>query len=222
MEGTAVSGEQHQSHGVVASTAVVEAPAAPPPAALVVPGRVSALTRAQAATSQLGPQLQYQLARLGPFGQSGLAALLAAAVFAASTLIPARDALHVLSANLAHAQHPAITASATQAAPRLIESLPTRGQIPAVVGTIYTQAKQTGVALDSGHYVYSPAKAGGMASYNLDFPVKASYPDIRDFINHTLTAVPAAALDKLHVERKAVGDPLVNADIGFTVFVRGE
>jgi len=34
--------------------------------------------------------------------------------------------------------------------------------------------------------------------------------------------VPAAALAKLHVERKTVGDQIVNADIGFVVFVRSE
>ncbi len=56
----------------------------------------------------------------------------------------------------------------------------------------------------------------------MDFPVKASYPDIRKFINQTLTAVPAAALAKLHVERKTVGDQIVSADIGFVVFVRSE
>jgi hypothetical protein len=78
------------------------------------------------------------------------------------------------------------------------------------------------VPLDTGHYVYSPAKAGAIARYDLEFPVKASYPDIRVFINRTLTAVPAAALGKLHVERKAVGDQVVSADIGFVVFVRSE
>jgi len=107
-------------------------------------------------------------------------------------------------------------------APRLVESLPTRNQIPAVIGLIYAQAKEAGVPLDTGHYVFSPPKASTLARYDVDFPVKASYPDIRKFINHTLTAVPAAALAKLHVERKTVGDPIVNADIGFVVFVRSE
>jgi hypothetical protein len=91
-----------------------------------------------------------------------------------------------------------------------------------VIGQIFIQAKEAGVPLDTGHYVYSPAKAGAIARYDLEFPVKASYPDIRGFINRTLTAVPAAALGKLHVERKAVGDQVVNADIGFVVFVRSE
>jgi hypothetical protein len=136
--------------------------------------------------------------------------------------MPARHALQALSADLVRAQHPSAAALADQAAPRLVASLPTRAQIPAVIGQIFIQAKEAGVSLDTGHYVFSPAKAGAIARYDLEFPVKASYPDIRGFINRTLSAVPAAALAKLHVERKAVGDPVVNANIGFVVFVRGE
>src|SRR5207302_1393893 len=92
---------------------------------------------------------------------------------------------------------PAAPVLAGAGAPRLVESLPTRNQIPAVIGLIYAQAKEAGVPLDTGHYVFSPPKASALARYDLDFPVKASYPDIRKFINHTLTAVPAAALAKL-------------------------
>lgn len=233
MEGGAVSLEERrpEAAGRAAAGAVVEAPAAPPvlagasaprSAVAALQVRISALARAQAGATQLGPQLQYQIARLGPAGQVGLAGLVAALVFAASALLPARHALDALSANISRAQHPSAAFTADQAAPRLVESLPTRNQIPAVIGLIYGKAKEAGVTLDTGHYVYSPPKAGALARYDLDFPVKASYPDIRNFINHTLTAVPAATLAKLHVERKTVGDPVVNADIGFAVFVRSE
>jgi len=229
-----VSDEQRQLDAQVpatvdtpAATASVAVPvlAAAPAARRAVaalPGRSAALVQAQAAASQLVPQLQYQITRLGPAGQVGLAALVAALVVAASTLMPARHALQALSADLVRAQHPSAAALADQAAPHLVASLPTRAQIPAVIGQIFIQAKEAGVSLDTGHYVYSPAKAGAMARYDLEFPVKASYPDIRGFINRTLSAVPAAALAKLHVERKAVGDPVVNANIGFVVFVRSE
>lgn len=232
MEGSAVSLEERQPEAAAraAAGAVVEARAAPvlagasaPRSAVAaLPKRISALARAQAGATQLGPQLQYQIMRLGPAGQVGLAGLVAALVFAASALLPARHALDALSANIARAQHPSAAFTADQAAPRLVESLPTRNQIPAVIGLIYAKAKEAGVTLDTGHYVYSPPKAGALARYDLDFPVKAGYPDIRNFINHTLTAVPSAALAKLHVERKTVGDPVVNADIGFAVFVRSE
>jgi len=89
-----------------------------------------------------------------------------------------------------------------------------------VIGLIFTQAKQAGVALETGHYVYVAPKGGALAHYELEFPVKAGYPDIRGFIDHTLSAVPAAALGKLRFERKAVGDAVVGADIVFVVFVR--
>lgn len=227
-----MSVEQHQPETAVATVAVVEAPpaasAVPAPSAprspllAGLPGRLTALSRAQAAATQLMPRMQYQVTRLGPAGQAGLAALVAVLVFAATTLLPARHALDALGADVARAQHPSAAQSGDQAVPRLVESLPTRAQIPAVIGLMYTQAKDSNVSLDKGHYAYSQAKAGALARYEVEFPVRASYPDIRSFINKTLTAVPAAALAKLHVERKTVGDQTVNADIAFVVFVRSE
>jgi hypothetical protein len=233
MEGSTLSVEQHESEAAATAVAVVEAPAAavaaPPPAPsalrgplAALPKQLAALDRAQAAATQLVPRLQYQVMRLGPAGQAGLAVIVAAVVFAATTLLPARHALDVLGADIARAQHPAIAPGGDQAVPQLVESLPTRSQMPTVIGLMYTQAKASNVSLDVGHYSYSQAKAGSLARYQVEFPVKAGYPDIRNFINKTLTAVPAAALAKLHVERKTVGDQTVNADIAFVVFVRSE
>jgi hypothetical protein len=229
MEGSAVSAEAHEPGAAAAASAVVTI-APVPTAAVAAPATVpaaasaghSALVRAQAAVTELAPRLQYQLTRVGPAGQAGLGALVAAVIFAVSTLVPARHVLDSLSADLARVQHPSTVLSPDQAVPRLVESLPTRAQIPAVIGVIYAQAVKSGVALDIGHYNYSPAKSGALARYDVEFPVKAGYPQIRGFINDTLTAVPAAALDKLHVERKTVGDPTVNASIGFVIFVRSE
>jgi hypothetical protein len=232
MEGSTLSVEQLESEAAATTVAVVEAPSAAAAAPLApsaprrplaaLPTQLAALNRAQAAATQLVPRLQYQVMRLGPAGQAGLAALVAVLVFAATTLLPARHALDVLGADIARAQHPAIAPGGDQAVPRLVESLPTRSQMPTVIGLMYTQAKASNVSLDVGHYSYSQAKAGSLARYEVEFPVKASYPDIRNFINKTLTAVPAAALAKLHVERKTVGDQTVNADIAFVVFVRSE
>src|SRR2546421_10688876 len=146
MEGSAVSLDERQLEAPASATAgaVGEAPAAPvragasaprsPVAAL--PQRISPLTRAQAAATQLGPQLQYQIMRLGPAGQVGLVGLVAALVFAASTLLPARLALDALSASIVRAQHPSAVLSADQAAPRLVESLPNRNQVTAVAGGV--------------------------------------------------------------------------------------
>jgi hypothetical protein len=196
---------------------------APRAAAPVSATAATALARVQAAAGEVIPRLQYHVTRLGTAGQAGLAALTAAAAIAVGALLPAWHAMQNLSLNLAQAQHAPSGYSIAQAVPRLMASLPTRAQIPAVVGEVYAQAKAAGVPLDNGRYVYAPARSGSVASYELEFPVKgAAYPALRTFINRTLAAVPAASLAKLQIERKVVGEQAVNADIGFVVFVRSE
>jgi hypothetical protein len=223
-----VSIEREADAAVPAMTPqVVEAPAPVPSptvaariAAAPLAVRAAALVRVQAAAGQLVPQLQYQVMRLGTAGQAGLAALVAALAVAIGALVPAYHALQTLNTDIARVQHPSAVNNIEQAIPRLVASLPTRAQIPAVLGQVFAEAQAAGVPLSTGRYAYTPAKAGAIAHYELEFPVKAGYPEIRTFINRTLTAVPAAVLDKLHLERKAVGDQQVNADIGFVVFVR--
>jgi hypothetical protein len=215
--GAAVQPETHASLTMLAraptATSAVRS-TAPPPAALA---------RVRAAAGTLVLQSHYQITRLGQAGQVGLAALTAAVAIAASVLIPARHAIESLGEDIARTQqHSHGGATPQSSVAHFVSTLPTRAQIPAVLGQVFQQAKQAGVALDSGHYAYSAAKSGGIARYELEFPVKADYPNIRTFINRTLATVPAAGLDKLHVERKSVGDSRVNADIRFVIFVRGE
>jgi hypothetical protein len=206
----------------LSSAVAARAAAAPEGRAAAAPQvRAAALERVRSAAGQLVPRLQYWIAQLGPGGQTGLAALTASVAVAFGALIPAYHTIQTLSADLARAQHPTASANLEQAAPHLVATLPTRAQIPAVVGQVFAAASAAGVPLDAGRYAFTPAKSGAIARYDLEFPVKAApYPQIRAFINGTLAAVPAASLEKLHIERKAIGDQMVSADIGFVVWVR--
>jgi hypothetical protein len=202
--------------------ATVSQPVPLQPAALRTRSGLELLAPLREAAGQLVPQLQYQIARLGIAGQAGLAACVAAVVLVIAALLPAHRALQNLQKELAWAQHPPAAASIEAAVPRLVATLPTRAQIPRVIGQIYAQAQTAGVSVDKGRYAYVPAKAGAIARYEVELPVTAPYPAIRTFINGTLTAVPAASVEKLRLERKAVGEQAVKADIAFVVFVRGE
>jgi hypothetical protein len=171
--------------------------------------------------TRVAPQLRYQLLRVGPAGLAGAAATLAAVIIASIALFSIRSATDSLAAQLLAAQqHPHVVATPQEAIGHVVSSLPTRDQMPAVIAEVLKQAHEAGVRLDKGQYTYSPARAG-VGRYQLEIPVKAEYPNVRDFINRTLTAVPSAGLDKLHIERKVVGDSVVNADVRFVVFVRG-
>jgi hypothetical protein len=182
-------------------------------------GHALELTRAIALTLQ---HLQYRLARVGAAGLAGAGGLIAAALVLAAVVLPQLSSISRLDAQIATVQHGGAATHPLQGIARLVSSLPTRQQVPLIVGQVLEQAQKAGVALDTGHYSYSSPKAGQLGRYELEFPVKAAYPNIREFIDRTLTAVPAAGLDKLRVERKAVGDTVVNAEVRFVIFVRGE
>jgi hypothetical protein len=185
--------------------------------------RVDFVAQLRGTIAGVVPHAQYRLARVGALGVTGVAALLAAGVIALGVLIPGQNAVRALDADIIRAQqHPRAELTPEEGLGLFVATLPTRGQIPVVISQVLQQAKLAGVPLDSGHYAFTPAKKGNVGRYELEFPVKASYPQVRDFINRTLTAIPAAGLDKLHIERKTVADETVNADVRFVVFVRGE
>jgi hypothetical protein len=168
------------------------------------------------------PQVRYQLTRVGPAGLSGLTALAAAAVLALAVLLPAQRSVLALRTEMTNAGHAAPGTSLHDPSPRqFASSLPTRDQIPALLGVVLVQATNSGIVLEQGRYTYSPATSNRLARYTFEFPVKADYGRVRTFINSALTAIPALGLDKLRVERKSVGDTLVSADVGFVIYLRG-
>jgi hypothetical protein len=168
------------------------------------------------------PQARYQLMRVGPAGLTGIGALIAAAVAALALLLPAHQSEVALRNELTKAGHAAPASGKPEQSPQqFAASLPTRQQIPALLGVVLVQATDAGIVLEQGRYTFSPATSNRLARYTFEFPVKASYGNIRTFIDKSLAALPALGLDKLHVERKNVGDTVVNAEVGFVIYLRG-
>ncbi|MEP6886270.1 MAG: hypothetical protein ABJC66_16095 [Gammaproteobacteria bacterium] len=170
------------------------------------------------------PQLRYRLARVGAAGLTGAGVLLAAGVAAIVLLLPAHRSVLALRDELAKAgsTHALPTAAKTDLSPQqFAATLPTRAQIPALLGVVLVQAGEAGIVLEQGRYTFSPPTANRLARYTFEFPVKADYGNVRSFIDKSLSAIPALGLDKLHVERKAVGDTLVSADVTFVIYLRG-
>jgi hypothetical protein len=179
------------------------------------------MPRLQRAVTHWIPLAQYQLTRLGPAGVTGIGAAAAATVIGIFALLSLQTANDNLNAQLLRARHrPEVTITPEQGLIRAVAQLPSRAQIPAVLGQILQQAQAAGVQLEKGQYTYVASGTGGFGRYELDFPVKAQYPGVRDFINRTLTNIPAAGLDKLSFERKQVGDTQINAEVRFVVFTQ--
>jgi len=195
---------------------------APPPAALPVASRTALQARAEQMLVRAVPQVKYQLMRVGPAGLTGIGVLLAAAVASIVLLFPAHRSVLALRDELTKAGHSMPSSVKPEQSPQqFAASLPTREQIPAILGTVLAQATEAGIDLPQGRYTFSPATSNRLARYTFEFPVKGDYSNIRGFINKSLAAIPALGLDKLHVERKTVGDTVVSADVGFVIYLRG-
>jgi len=200
---------------------------ATPPAVAIrpvpaVPGRAPALAQLRAIAIRTLAETQYRMTRLGGAGLTGLALLIAAGVLFCANNLPQSAAVAALKLQLAHTvpqiQAPAIAASGATT----LAALPTRAAAPAVVAKILEEAEASGVELQRGQYEFIPARDGVAARYRMNFPVKTSYPKLREFMDRTLLALPAVAVEGLRIERKSVGEDAIDGELKLLVFVRSD
>lgn len=102
----------------------------------------------------------------------------------------------------------------------LLERLPTQVELPGIVATVVSQAAAAGLELDHGEYELTSSRSGQLARYDLSLPVRGTYPQVRQFIDGSLAAVPALGLEGVRLERASVDDRLIDADLRFSVVVR--
>jgi hypothetical protein len=109
--------------------------------------------------------------RVGPAGLIGAAATLAALAIAAIAVSGGRNSTAALLSQIASAQgHPSPAAVSDASVGKVVAELPTRQQMPAVVGLVLEQARAANVQLDNGHYSYSAPKGGTLAAMSSSSP----------------------------------------------------
>lgn len=162
----------------------------------------------------------------GTIGLSGLGLMGLALVCVWTVVLPQRDGLASLREQLAATQAqasgsgPNATTGPAQQSSDFIKKLPSRSDLPAILGIVLQQAEASSLSLESGSYEWRASKGGGPGQYRIVLPVRGSYPAIRRFVEATLVAAPAVALESLHFARNDVAESAVDADISFVVFVR--
>jgi hypothetical protein len=196
-----------------------------PVARAAVPATTAAtstkIVQARLLGTQALAQAGYQLRRLGTATLAGIAATVTAITMFLAYNLPQGQAVTAMQGQLARL---ATSGATTAAAPKgaTLAALPPRREAPEVVAKVYEEAKAAGIDLPRGQYEYVPARDGAAARYRMTFPVHASYPQIRSFLDRTLIALPAVAVEGLRIERKTVGDGTVEAEVKLAAYVRGE
>jgi Tfp pilus assembly protein PilO len=174
------------------------------------------------ASEQWLPRLAWSVQRTGRAGLSGVALLLASLVFLVSTHLPLAREVEQLRSQLqvARAQAVKTPVSASDSGTALLRSLPGRAQMPALLGILLHQADTAHLTIDTGKYETTAMKSGGVMTYQISFPVTGPYPQVRQFIDATLAALPAVAVTELSLTRKTIGDGAVEAQIRLTAFTQ--
>jgi hypothetical protein len=166
------------------------------------------------------PRLVWTVDRTGRPGLVGIALLLAAGVFLVSTHL--KIAAEVASLRAGQGAAPSRAHPPAAPAPPHpvagLSRLPAGTDVPAMLRQLFSTATQAKLAVDTGRYEVNTTKGSSVVRYEVSFPVTGPYPQIRSFIDSTLTKMPVVALSGLLVERKAISEGEVEAQIRMTIY----
>jgi hypothetical protein len=170
-------------------------------------------------------------ARARQLGWSGLvgAVLLAASAFAYLLIVLPRDAeaerleqeLDALRARIEQSRgaQSAETAPAAQLE-TFYAHFPPKGDVSGALRQIYAAAARNEVDLAQAEYRFVPERDLRLLRYQLNVPVKGSYPQIRSFSADVLKELPFASLDDINLQREAIGNPRVEARLRFSLYLK--
>jgi hypothetical protein len=181
----------------------------------------SALEQIQVYGNRALAETLYQARRLGAATIAGIAAVVLALTLFIANNLPQGSAVAALKGQLAQLA-PVAKGVAAPLSGSALAALPPRGEAPEIVAKILEEARASGVELPRGQYEYVPARDGVAARYRMTFPVHATYPQLREFMDRTLVALPAVAVEGMRIERKGVGEPGVDAELRLSAYVRSD
>lgn len=99
------------------------------------------------------------------------------------------------------------------------EAIPQQDKIPDRLAGIFKLARAQGLALDIGDYTLTHEASGRLDRFQITFPVKGSYPKLREFIFQAIAETPGLALEGIGFKRELIADPVVEARLTFLLFV---
>jgi hypothetical protein len=86
--------------------------------------------------------------------------------------------------------------------------------------TLFALAAKSGLSLTAGQYRAAYDQNGRFHTYQVSLPVKGSYRAVWQFCLQTLATVPFAALDEISVRRESIGEPVLEARVRFTLYLK--
>ncbi|MES2356524.1 MAG: hypothetical protein V4568_19410 [Pseudomonadota bacterium] len=87
---------------------------------------------------------------------------------------------------------------------------------------LYDAAAQQSLSLEKGEYHLAHDRDAKLTRYDIVLPVKGGYLQLRKFVAQALTDVPNLSLDSITFNRQKIDDPLIDAQLTFTLYLGDE
>ena len=158
---------------------------------------------------------------LGPLGVAGIGVALFCLPFYFSALAPAQLELKRREAAAASSVVVPVAEKEDASADleRFYARFPRVDRLDSELQTLYAHAKASRVHLRQGEYRLEPA-GGSLAAYRVTLPVRASYPQLRQFVGRVLKDMPTTSLDAVRFDRKKAADAELEAQVRLTIYLR--
>ena len=184
-----------------------------------------AIGRGEIVSASVSARVNRFLRRIGLPGVAGLGVLAACAAFWGSALAPLEERAAGARARLA--RFDAGPGAAQRAAARTPESglaefyrfFAMERDATAWLERLHALARAESLELPQGAYRYNQVSDERLARYEINLPVRGTYPQIRRFIAAVLNEVPVLSLDQIAFEKKRVGDGEVEAQLRLTLYL---
>jgi len=95
---------------------------------------------------------------------------------------------------------------------------PTSG-LPDMLARVQRAARDNGLTLEKGEYRLVRDASFPLSRYQVTFPMRGNYAQVRGFVNDVLDTVPAAALEEMSLKRERVAEPVLDARVRFSLFL---
>lgn len=159
------------------------------------------------------------LGAIGPLGVCGVGVLLFCVPFYLTTLAPAEGELERRSAELKQGPaRPAMTDGAAELE-QFFARFPRIDRLEEELGALYAFAEAANVRLAQGEYRME-SRSGPLLAYQVSLPMRASYPQLRQFVGDVLEKMPTTSLDALSFDRRKAADAEVEAHMKLTIYLR--
>ena len=160
--------------------------------------------------------------RLGIAGACGLALLVFAAGFLLLGVQPLYEEVRVLTARAERLARPGPAGTTEAADPAaaveaLLDSLPPLDQAPEFVARLHASAAEHRLVLESGEYHVTHDAEARLARYQVRFPLKGSYVQIRRYVAAAMEGIPSMTLDEFSIRRASIGAREVEARVQFAL-----